>query len=110
MAPPPIRAEFRRSGGLAGVPLTATVSEDELTDEQAAQLRGLLADGQPEARDPAVGPGGADRFHYQLDLDDGQRHRSFSWDETNVPDPIRPLLTALTRLARPGTAQPGPSR
>lgn len=106
MPPSPIRAEFRRSGGFAGIPVTATVTADELNEEQAAQLRGLLGPGMPQkTRDPASGGGGADRFQYELDLDDGHQHRSYTWDETDVPEAIRPLLTALTRLARPGPAQ-----
>lgn len=103
MPSPPIQIEFRRSGGLAGISLTATTTADQLPDEQAAQLRGLLA--APAPQQPpgsAPGEGGADRFQYQLDLDDGQRHRSFAWDETQVPESVRPLLGALTRLARPG--------
>jgi hypothetical protein len=102
MPAPPIQIEFRRSGGLAGISLTATTTADQLSDEQAAQLRDLLA--APAPRQPpgdAPGQGGADRFQYQLDLDDGQRHRSFAWDESQVPEPIRPVLRALTRLARP---------
>lgn len=99
----PIRIEFRRSGGFAGISLTAAATADELPGEQAAQVQGLLAAEPPrQPRDTAPGGGGADQFQYQLDLDDGERHRSFAWDETQVPEAIRPLLGALTRLARPG--------
>ena len=103
MSRPPIRIEFRRSGGFAGIPLTATTTTDELPDEHAAQLQGLLTSAEvPQEPRPAPGGGGADRFQYQLNLDDGQRHRSFAWDETQVPDEIRPVLGTLTRFARPG--------
>jgi emfourin len=99
----PIHIEFRRSGGFAGISLTATATADELPAEQAAQVQRLLAaDMPPPAPDTAPGGGGADRFQYQLDLDDGQQHRSFAWDEAQVPEPIRPVLGALTRLATPG--------
>jgi hypothetical protein len=99
---PPIRIEFRRSGGFAGIPLTATTSADQLSQEHAAQLQSMLAGVQPPPQPGRAAPGGADLFQYQLSLDDGQRHRSFAWDETQVPPAIRPLLEALTRLARPG--------
>jgi Emfourin len=98
---PPIRIQFRRSGGFAGIPLTATTSADELSDEHAAQVQSLLVAAEPRQPGRAA-PGGADLFQYQLNLDDGQRHRSFAWDETQVPAAIRPVLDALTRLARPG--------
>jgi hypothetical protein len=97
----PLRIEFCRSGGIAGISLRATTTADELPEEHAAQLRALLAtEAAQEPRD-ASGEGGADRFQYQLDLDDGQRRRSFTWGETQVPGTIRPVLATLTSLARP---------
>jgi len=100
----PIRIQFRRSGGFAGIPLTAATSADQLPEGQAAELQTLLASAEAPHRSQGPGPGaaGADQFQYQLELDDGQRQRSFNWDETQVPDAVRPLLGALTRIARPG--------
>jgi len=101
----PVHVEFRRSGGFAGISLTAATSTDTLTGEHAAQVRDLLA--RPEAQPRQAAPGGVpspgpDRFQYHLRLDDGQRQRAFSWNETQVPDEVRPLLSELTRLAHPG--------
>ena len=98
----PIHIEFRRSGGVAGIPLTATASADQFAQEHAAQLQSMLAAAPAPPQPGRTAPGGADQFHYQLSLDDGQRRRSFTWDETQVPPAIRPVLEALTRLARPG--------
>jgi Emfourin len=98
----PIHIDFRRSGGFAGIPLRATATADQLPQEHVAALTRLLAaEALDETHSTAPG-GGADRFQYQLDLDDGQRHRSFTWDETQVPETIQPLLGALTRMAKPG--------
>jgi hypothetical protein len=102
MPRPPIHIQFRRSGGFAGIPLTATTTADQLPEDHAAQLQGLLTSAEVPQKPDHSAPGGADRFQYQLNLDDGQQHRSFSWDETQVPDEIRPVLGTLTRLARPG--------
>jgi hypothetical protein len=104
MSPPPIRVRFRRSGGLAGIPLTAATTADQLAGDHAAQVQRLLtqAEAPPGPRPAAAAAGGADMFRYELDLDDGQRHRSLAWDETQVPDELRALLGTLTRLARPG--------
>lgn len=98
----PLHIEFRRSGGLAGIPLTTSATSDELPEEHAAQLQALLASADVPQGPPHIAPSGADRFQYQLNLDDGHRHRSFAWDETQVPDEIQPVLGILTRLARPG--------
>lgn len=102
MSHSPIRIDFVRSGGFAGIPLRATASADQLPQEQVAALTGLLAAETPSETHSTAPSAGADRFQYQLDLDDGQRHRSFTWDETQVPEPIQPVLGALTRLAKPG--------
>jgi hypothetical protein len=97
-----IRIDFRRSGGFAGIPLRATATADQLPEDHTATLEGLLAAEAPSRPHATAPGGGADRFQYQLDLDDGQRHRSFSWDETQVPETIQPLLGVLTRMAKPG--------
>jgi hypothetical protein len=104
MSSPPIRIRFRRSGGFAGVPLTAATTADQLTGDHAAQVRRLLSEAEAPPGPRPAGPaaGGADMFRYELDLDDGLRQRSVAWDETQVPEELRPLLGTLTRLARPG--------
>jgi hypothetical protein len=98
----PIRIKFHRSGGFAGIPLAATATADQLPEDHAAALEGLLTAGAPGGTHATAPSGGADRFQYQLDLDDGQRHRSYTWDETQVPEAIQPVLGTLTRMAKPG--------
>jgi hypothetical protein len=103
MPPPPIRIRFRRSGGFAGIPLTAATTADQLAGEHAARARRLLTEAEaPRSARPVPAAAGADMFRYELDLDDGHRHRSLAWNETQVPAEIRPLLGTLTSLARPG--------
>jgi hypothetical protein len=103
MPPPPIRIRFRRSGGFAGIPLTAATTADQLAGDHAAQVQRLLTQTEaPGGAHPAPAAAGADMFRYELDLDDGHRHRSLAWNETQVPAEIRPLLGTLTSLARPG--------
>ena len=104
MSPPPIRIRFRRSGGFAGIPLTAATTADQLAGEHAARVRRLLTDAEAprSARPVPAAAGVADMFRYELDLYDGQRHQSLAWDETQVPEEVRPLLATLTSLARPG--------
>jgi hypothetical protein len=98
----PIRVEFRRSGGFAGIPIAATVEADQLSEEHAPELHRLLTAGEAPRRPKGASPGmGADRFQYQISIDDGQQHRTITWDETDIPDSARPLLEELTRLSRP---------
>lgn len=98
-----LRIGYRRSGGFAGIELAAEVSADELATEPAALANRLLADpafGAP-VRPADAFPSAADQFDYQLDLDDGSRRHSFHWAQFQVPDAVRPLLTALTERAAP---------
>lgn len=50
-----------------------------------------------------VEPGGADQFSYQLEIDSGERTVRRHWDGPEVSETVRPLLTALTRQARPAS-------
>lgn len=102
MSPPPIRIRFRRSGGFAGLSLTAAITADQLASDHAAQVRRLLTEAEAPRSQAAAAAGGADMFRYELDLDDGHRRRYLAWDETQVPEEFRSLLGTLTRLARPG--------
>lgn len=96
----PVKVELRRSGGVAGISLVATMDAGDLPADQAEVVAGLLSD-DPAPSAPAPPPPGADRFAYELRLDDGQRARTIHWDEPEVPEAARPLLASLVRRARP---------
>jgi hypothetical protein len=95
-----VQIQYRRSGGLAGLDMTADAAADDLSPEHADLARQLLAHPPATATTPPAA-GGADQFSYQLHVDDGTRHRTFTWAEHEVPDDIRPLLSALHRRAHP---------
>jgi Emfourin len=95
-----VRLTYRRTGGLAGIDLTADAQSDDLPTEQAHLARQLLTDA-PTAPPQRSVQQGADQFNYTLELDDGTRHRTFHWGEHEVPGDVQPLLTALNRRARP---------
>lgn len=95
-----VRIRYRRSGGLAGLDLTTDALSDELAPEHAGIARALL-DRAPAPAAGAAGAGAADQFSYVLDLDDGARHRTLRWAEPEVPETVRPLLSALNHRAHP---------
>lgn len=80
--------------------MTARVDAQELPLEQAQLVTKLMSDTSTPtaARTPAAG---ADRFSYELTIGEGARTRTFHWDETQVPDSVRPLLASLASRARP---------
>ena len=95
-----VQVEFRRSGGFAGIDVTATVDASELPAEQAETLTQLVAQ-RPVAAKASPAPGAADQFSYEMTLRDGRRTRTLQWSEADVPDNVRPILASLTRRAKP---------
>jgi hypothetical protein len=88
-----------RSGGLAGLSLVATANSDDLPADQQRVVSRLLTE---DLRGPGVSPpGGADQFSYQLEIQHGDRTVRRHWEEPEVHESVRPLLTSLTRQAKP---------
>jgi hypothetical protein len=95
-----VRLTYRRTGGLAGIDLTANAQSDDLPSEQADLARQLLTDSPTATPAPSV-PQGADQFNYTLELDDGTRRRTFHWGEHEIPGDVQPLLTTMNHRAHP---------
>ncbi|MGV9834787.1 protealysin inhibitor emfourin [Nocardia niigatensis] len=93
----PIRIAYRRSGGLAGLDLTAEVDAADLLPADAATAAGLLT-GDPAG--PA-GTGVPDGFSYELTVSDGTRTRTHRWNQPYVPAEVSSLLASLTSRATP---------
>ena len=101
MASSGLRIQYRRTGGFAGIEMTADVGTDELAEAEAGIAARLMADPASGAPTAATPPGAADLFDYRLQLTEGDRKQSFEWSDFGVPDAVRPLLSALNRLAKP---------
>lgn len=96
-----MQLRFVRSGGIAGLDMIAKVDSVDLSpDHQDLVARLVAADFQAPR---VVQPGGADQFSYQLEIDSGEQTVRRHWDGPEVPEAVRPLLTALTRQARPAS-------
>jgi len=94
----PVRVGFRRSGGLAGITIAVDTDTDQLSPAQGETIRALLPG--PDSPPPSA-PGAPDRFTYELQIDDGEHRRVLRWQETAVPDDVRPLIAELTARSRP---------
>ena len=93
----PVRIEFERSGGVAGVSMRTAVDSQKLDPARAAELEGLL--GCVEGA-PAGGPGGADRFQYDLKIIHGGQQTAVTLRDGSLTDQQRRLVDLLTELAR----------
>ncbi len=99
-----MRIEFVRSGGFAGISLTARVDSEKLAPDESATLEQKINEagffdlpGQIKPASP-----GADMFEYSVTISLPPRTHTVIVSETVVPERLRPLLDHLTNLARTG--------
>ena len=100
----PMEISFERWGGFAGITRSIVVSTDDLTPDEAAALRGLVADAEffdlPEVieGDGAV----ADDFMFVIAVTGEAGIKTVTTSDAAAPDSMRPLLDWLNRAARSG--------
>jgi len=94
-----VQVRLVRSGGFAGLDMVAIVDSVDLSADQQDVVTKLLTE---DLRGPGVSrSGGADQFSYQLEIRRDGRTVRRRWAEPEVPEVVRPLLSALTRQAKP---------
>jgi hypothetical protein len=95
--------EFEFSGGYANVNLAYHGDTDKLPPEIASKLlrliesSGVLELQQSEIASTNTGP--PDVFYYKLMLYDGNKKKSFFFNDVTAPKELRPLLDFLQELA-----------
>jgi hypothetical protein len=99
-----VRVSFGRSGGFAGLMMTATADTDTLSPNDAAHLHSLVAAADffrltPVMTGTTTRP---DRFQYEITVEDGDRRHSVTVSESNIPSALRPLLDWMQDAARQG--------
>jgi hypothetical protein len=96
-----MRINFERSGGFAGMRVTATIDTDSLPADEAAELLQLVESaGFFDLPTTIPSTVGADQFTYQLTVQSESRQHRVEVREGGVPPSLRPLLQRLTSLAR----------
>ena len=99
---------LRRTGGLAGVPVQASLDTRDLPQDAAQQVLGSLdrvdLDNVEAAEDWP--PGAADTFHYDLEVKRGDETRKASFSDRQVPEELKPVVHALMARASPAPRQP----
>ena len=97
-----MKIEFERTGGIAGLRLTATVHADALAPEEARKLQAMVEEARffelPSTLSH-VQPG-ADRFQYTVTVEIQGRRHTVEIAEGAAPPRLRPLLDRLTAKAR----------
>ena len=93
--------EFVRTGGFAGMRLTANIDSKDLPKEQAAALEKLVVEARffelpAEIKPDSPAP---DRFDYRVVIDSGRKKNSINVSDAVIPESLQPLLDHLTALA-----------
>lgn len=101
-----------RGGGLAGVVETTTADSERLSEGDATALREKVDaagffDLPGEVERPP--PGGADRFHYAVTVEDSGRAHTVRRAEPDLPEALGALIAWLSSVpgAESGVAPPG---
>ncbi len=97
-----MRYHFVRTGGFAGMRLETTVDSNALPPEEAKTLQQELDSAhffQLPNQIKEQG-GGADRFQYEITVDDGKKKHTVETGEAAMPDTLQPLIQHLELLAR----------
>jgi hypothetical protein len=95
---PSLRIELTRSGGYAG--LTTKLGEldtTELPEADAREIEELVRGADVPALEEAspMRGGGADRFQYDLVIEDDSGRRELTMSEDKIPAELRPLIDRL---------------
>jgi hypothetical protein len=97
-----MRIHFVRTGGFAGMRLANTIDSEELPEEEIQALVSELDNANffelPQFL--SGGQGGADRFQYEITVDDGRQKHTVAAAESSLPGNVQPLVQHLERLAR----------
>jgi hypothetical protein len=100
----PIRIELERSGGVAGVSLRASIDTSTIPPDEAQEIARLVdrIDFADLARRQHLPARGADRFQYDLTVQQGAARHRLSVPEGAVPTELKPLLEHLVARAKGG--------
>jgi len=95
---------LRRTGGLAGLPMVASLDTRELDTEEAEAISAALdeVDLAHVGEGPPAAPGAADMLHYDLEIRRGDRSDTVSFGERQMPPELAPVIRTLMRRAQPG--------
>jgi|SRR5262245_10434258 len=90
---------FRQSGGFAGMLRGAEVDAQALDPKEAEELKRLLQE-NPAAETRAASKA-RDLHQYEITVEDGGKKRTLQFDDSQVPDALRPLLKTLKQKSKP---------
>jgi hypothetical protein len=99
-----LELSLRRTGGLAGLPMVASLNTRDLDPEEAERILHALdrVDLASVQDRPDAAPGTADMFQYQLAVRGPSRTQTVRFSERQMPEELAPVISNLMRRAEPG--------
>lgn len=97
-----MRVSFERTGGFAGIRMSASIDVDSLDDEQAAELRQMIENADffqlpTHITGATIRP---DMFQYKIRVETDEQQHTVQIENMNPPDAINQLIRHLMVLAR----------
>lgn len=102
MAREDLELSLRRSGGLAGLTMAASLNTRDLDSEEAEHILDALdrVDLASVQDRPDAAPGAADMFQYDLEVRGPGRAQTVRFTERQMPPELAPVVRALMRNAQ----------
>ncbi|RPJ43446.1 MAG: hypothetical protein EHM21_11530 [Chloroflexi bacterium] len=97
-----MRIHFSRTGGFTGMRLAITIDSDALPEDEVQMLQSELDNAHFFELPIHLSQegSGADRFQYEITVEDGSKKHTITAGETALPGHVQPLVQHLERLAR----------
>lgn len=103
MAADHAQLSLRRTGGLAGLPMVASLDTRDLDTEEAERISAALdqVDLAQVGKGAPPASGAADTLHYDLEVRRADRTHSVRFNERQMPPELAPVVRALMHRAEP---------
>ena len=95
-----MKVSYERSGGFAGITITAEVDSATLTTKQADELKELVEKAFPPAQLKNKKATMPDQFNYEFTVTDAGKTRTWQGNDESVTDEIRALSKWLMATAQ----------
>jgi len=104
MARDNLELRLRRTGGLAGLPMVASIDTRELDAEEAGRISDALdqVDLLHLQDRPDAAPGAADTFNYELEVRGADSAQTVRFGERQMPAELALVVRALMQRAEIG--------
>ncbi len=99
---------LRRTGGLAGLPMIASLDTRDLARHEAETITSALdrVDLARVGQGPPAAPGAADMLHFDLEVRRGDHTHVLRFGERQMPAELAPVVRALMDRAEPAPGKP----